>query len=189
MPTDRNLTRAEVATYAEVLLSGAKSENAVFEVGAQLADVLDTVRGSMRLRDSLADPSLSSEARAGVVKELFKDFSPSLVSVLSVMVERNEIDLLARVNRAYSQLAEKELGAVVVDVTSAVSLDDHLREVIKSKLSRDLGSDILLREHVDKSILGGIIMSAHGKRLDASMATQLEHARVALSTERIGGDE
>ena len=80
MPTDRNLTRAEVATYAEVLLSGAKSENAVFEVGAQLADVLDTVRGSMRLRDSLADPSLSSEARAGVVKELFKDFSPSLVS-------------------------------------------------------------------------------------------------------------
>ena len=77
----------------------------------------------------------------------------------------------------------------MVDVISAVSLDEHLREVIKNKLSRDLGSDILLREHVDKSILGGIIMSAHGKRLDASMATQLEHARVALSTERIGGDE
>ena len=105
------------------------------------------------------------------------------------MVERGEVNLLTRVNRAYAELAEAELGAVIVDVTSAIELDDHLRDVIKNKLSRDFGTDILLREHVDPSILGGIIMSARGNRIDASMASQLERARVALSTQLSGGDE
>jgi len=30
--------------------------------------------------------------------------------------------------------------------------------------------------------MGGIVMSAHGKRIDASIQSQLEQARVVLST-------
>ena len=33
---------------------------------------------------------------------------------------------------------------------------------------------VVLNEHVDKSLLGGIIMSANGRRIDASMRFQLD---------------
>ena len=78
---------------------------------------------------------------------------------------------------------------VVVDVTTAVPLDDHLRDVISTKLSADLGRSVRLNETVDRSILGGIIMSTHGRRMDASVRTQLSNARQVLATASTGGEE
>jgi F-type H+-transporting ATPase subunit delta len=188
MPIDRNLARQEVSTYATCLLEAAKAEDAVFEVGTQLQDALLIIRANMRLRDVLKESSIPGLRRVEVLREVFAGRDEALVKVLCIMVERDDIQLLSRVCEEYGILSEQALNVVIVDVTSAVALDDHLRTVITTKLSRDFGSDILLREHVDSSILGGIILSAHGERLDASMTSQLEHARVALSTGRSGGD-
>ncbi len=188
MPTDRNLTRQEVSTYATCLLEAARAEDAVFEVGTQLQNALLIVRANMRLRDALKEPSIPSAKRIEVLEDVFGNCDAALVEVLHVMVERDDIQLLSRVCEEYGVLSEQDLNAVIVDVTSAVALDDHLREVLTTKLSEDFGSDILLREYVDPSILGGIIMSTHGERIDASMTSQLEHARGVLSTELSGGD-
>ena len=76
-----------------------------------------------------------------------------------------------------------------MDVTTAVPLDDHLRDVISKKLSADLGHGVRLNESVDASILGGFIISTHGKRMDASVKTQLNHARQVLKTASTGGEE
>jgi F-type H+-transporting ATPase subunit delta len=73
-----------------------------------------------------------------------------------------------------------ELNLVAVDVTTAVELDDYLRDLIKKKASSELGKDIVLNEHVDKSILGGIIMSTKDERIDASLLTLVEKTREAL---------
>ena len=85
-------------------------------------------------------------------------------------------------------MAEDALDAVLVTVVTAVELDDHLREVITDKLRKDFNRDVIIREFVDKSIVGGIIMSAHGRRIDASIATQLEKARAALAATPVGGE-
>ena len=77
-------------------------------------------------------------------------------------------------------MLSKEQNVTVVDVTTYVELDDHLREVITNKAAKDFGTDIVLREHIDKTMLGGILMSANGKRLNASVRWQLENARNAL---------
>ena len=66
-----------------------------------------------------------------------------------------------------------------MDVTTAIALDDHLREIITTKTAKDLGTQVVLREHIDKSILGGIIMSAP---LDQDIITNgytADHAAVA----------
>ena len=52
----------------------------------------------------------------------------------------------------------------------------------------DLGHEVILREKVDPSIIGGIIISTHGHRIDASIASQLETARTVLSAAPTGGE-
>ena len=113
---------------------------------------------------------------------------PALVDVLLVMSERDDLELANRVYAAFDGLIEEKLGVVVVDVTTAVPLDDALRETISNKAAQDLGKKVVLRERVDKSILGGIIMSASGRRIDASIATQLDTARTVLKTTTDGGE-
>ena len=179
MPINRMLAKQQVATYAECLLAAAQESGRAFEDIEDLKSARRAVTRSSQMREFLQDPNISAENKSALVKDVFSGLAPEVVSVVAVMAERCEIGLLGRV----------ATDMVVVDVTTAVPLDDHLRDVISTKLAADLGRSVRLNESVDPSILGGIIMSTHGKRMDASVKTQLDHARQVLSTASTGGEE
>lgn len=188
MPKDRMLTKREVTTYAEVLLEATKETGNVLEVAAELKELQEVILTHPNLREAFNDDSLTAEARVNVLNEVFKGFDPALLKVMGVMVERREIGLLHRVVGEFEVLAEDALNVVILDVTTVVELDDALRQTIKSKYAAQFGKDVMLREHVDPSILGGIVLGARGKRIDASVATQLEQTRAALSSVKTGGE-
>lgn len=188
MPKDRMLIKREVTTYAQVLLDAAKGANNILEVGEQLEQAKVTIQGHPALREALNDETLGSEARSNIIAEVFKDFDPALVKVLAVMADRQDMGLLGRVLEEFNDEAEDALGVVIMDVTTVVELDDELREAIKSKYAAQFGKEVMLREHIDPSLIGGIVLGAHGKRIDASVSTQLERTRVALSSVQTGGE-
>ena len=191
MPNNRLLAKEEVATYVSTLTEAAFNEGGaekVLQVREQLDFVLHTWRGNSELRDALANPVYSPEQRYTLAANVFEGIDPLAVSVVAVMAEREDLDKLASVVNAYRDAAEEKLGVAVVDVTTVVELDDHLRQVITEKLTADLGKDVVLREHIDKSILGGIILSTNGKRIDASVASELERTRAVLKEENDGGE-
>ncbi|MEG0015798.1 MAG: F0F1 ATP synthase subunit delta [Gordonibacter sp.] len=192
MPINRHVVREEVATYASVLLDGAYEaggQSAVLEVRDQLEDILRATRSSMDLSTMLEDTSsYTAEQRTQVVRGVFAECNPVLVDVLAVMAERGDGALITRVWESYNDQLERRLNVSVVDVTTVVALDDKLRDLIINKTAADLGTDVVLREHIDQSLLGGILMSANGKRIDASVLTQLESARNVLKLSTDGGE-
>jgi F-type H+-transporting ATPase subunit delta len=189
MPTNRMLDKQAAAAYVSCLLEAAQGANRVFEDLEDLRAARRAVSGSSQMREFLQNRSIPAKNKKAFLRDALKGMSPEVISTVAVMAERDEIRLLGRVTENYESAAEAATKSVVVDVTTAVPLDDHLREVIKAKLKADLGSDVRLNESVDRSILGGIIMSAHGKLMDASVKTQLVHARSVLSKVPTGGDE
>ncbi len=191
MPTNRLVIKETVDTYAQVLLDAANAaggQEAVLEVRDQLEVVTKALRSNIDLQVALAEKAYTPEQREELVHNVFTGMHPALVDVLLVMSERDDLELANRVYAAFDGLIEEKLGVVVVDVTTAVPLDDALRETISNKAAQDLGKKVVLRERVDKSILGGIIMSASGRRIDASIATQLDTARTVLKTTTDGGE-
>lgn len=191
MPTNRQILKEKVATYASVLLDSAYEaggQDAVLEVRDQAERILRIARSNMDLSDALEDSSYTPEQRGQLVRNLFASSNPVLVDVLAVMAEREDFALLSRVWASYGEQLERKLNVTVVDVTTVVELDDRLREVITKKAEADLGTNVVLREHIDKSLLGGILMSANGKRIDASVLSQLESARNVLKLSTDGGE-
>jgi F-type H+-transporting ATPase subunit delta len=188
MRTDRALAKPTIETYASVLLDAAEAEGTVFDVGAQLNQAAAVVRGHAELRDTLVDDSVPGAVRRDIVSDVLSGLNPALVATIGLMAERGNIDVLSSVAETYGDLAEKRLNVVVVDVTTVVDLNDALREAIKNKLAAEFDCGIVLREQVDPAIIGGIIMSAHGRRVDASIVSQLDRTRVQLSTAHTGGE-
>ena len=191
MPTNRLVAKETVDTYAQVLLDAANAaggQDAVLEVRDQLEVVMRALRSNIDLQVALAEKAYTPEQREELVRNVFTGMNPVLVDVLLVMSERDDLELANRVYAAFDGLIEEKLGVVVVDVTTAVPLDDALRETISNKAAQDLGKKVVLRERVDKSILGGIIMSANGRRIDASVTSQLDHARNVLKQTTDGGE-
>lgn len=190
MPTNRLLVKEEVATYTTMLLEAAFNEGGqerVLELRDQLEQILGIYRGNADLREALANPALQPEQRGALAANVFEGVDPLANSVLAVMAERDNLGELGSVVAAFRSASDEKLGVCVVDVTTVVELDDELRNVITEKLSKDLGKNVVLREHIDTSILGGIIMTTQGKRIDASVASQLEHTRNVL-TQNDGGE-
>ena len=188
MRTSRALAKQIVATYAGALFDAAAASGDVDAVSTQLDAVVRLVRSHAPLRDALRDDSTPGSKRAQILRNVLAGLHPALVDTLALMVERENFDLLPSVVEEYARVSEERRGIVAVDVTTAVQLTDALRQTISAKLSADLGTGVALREKVDPSIIGGIVISTHGHRIDASIASQLEAARIVLSTAPTGGE-
>ena len=164
------------------------ADDAVDAVGSQLEDVARIVRGHAELRDALLGDVIPAQSKGDIAREVFATMHPAVAATLGVMAERGNVDLLSSVVDTYTAVAEEKRNRVAIEVTTVVELTDALREAITSKFAADLGKEVALREKVDPAIIGGIIIKTSGRKIDASIASQLEAARVTLSTAHTGGD-
>ena len=182
MATNRLIVKEQIATYTSLLFEAVKNEGGsegVLRLSNE-AKQIAAMRGNADLDAALKDPGYTPEQKATLARNVFADANPALVSVIALMAERDELDYLPRVADGIEERMKDELNIVVVDVTTAVELDDHLRDLIKKKAGSEMGKTVMLNERVDKSILGGIIMSTKDERIDASLLTQVEKTREAL---------
>ena len=118
-----------------------------------------------------------------------RKFSPEVLETLAAMQREDDLDLVAQVAKQYKEYLDAEDKTVFVTVTTAVPLDDDLREKVRAKAEADLKAPVYLVERVDPSIIGGIMLEARGKRHDASVRAQLANIRKTLSSSFIGGEE
>lgn len=118
-----------------------------------------------------------------------RKFSPEVLETLAAMQREDALDLVAQVAKQYKEYLDAEDKTVSVTVTTAVPLDDDLREKVRAKAESDLKAPVYLVERVDPSIIGGIMLEARGKRHDASVRAQLANIRKTLSSSFIGGEE
>lgn len=72
------------------------------------------------------------------------------------------------------------LSGVSAEVTSALPLTNEEKDTVKKDVLSKIGSPATVTFRVVPSILGGIVISAGGKVLDASVAGQLESMRQRL---------
>lgn len=192
MPTNRLVVKETIAVYASTLfdaVNAADGQDGVLEVRDQLGQVAAAIRGNVDLSTALTNEGYTPAQKGELARNVFAQCNPALAEVLGVMAERGDLDLINRVAANYEEQLAGKLNLAVVDVTTVVELDDHLREVITKKAETELGMNVVLNEKIDKSLLGGIIMSAQGRRIDASMRFQLDNARAVLRQATVDGGE
>ncbi|GAB4281019.1 MAG: ATP synthase F1 subunit delta [Coriobacteriia bacterium] len=176
-------------TYARALFELAQAAGAVDEADEGLQSIVKAVRTHAGLRDALGDASVPAEKKREIVREIFAgQASPEAVAVATVLAERGEIETLEAVGRLFREISERELGMVVAEVTTAVPLNDDMRKLLTDKLSSMLDRPVTLREQVDPSIVGGVVIKVAGRVLDGSVALQLDHAKATLASTLSGGE-
>lgn len=183
MKTNRLINNKKIEFYADALVTGIYEnggKEALVEAREQMRFIIRYMRSKPEFIGVINDDSYTGETLNNLIHNVFVDFNPILLDVVGVMTERHDMELLARVYHAFDQELSDKYGMVAVDVQTAVELDDHLRDIIKAKVQNDLGKEAILNERINKDMLGGIIMSVQGKRIDASVRAQLDKARIVL---------
>lgn len=73
------------------------------------------------------------------------------------------------------------MGYAMVDVKSAFPLSGSTKAEVKSFIEEQTGaSEVVLRESVDESVLGGVRLRVPGREIDATLARNLTLLRTRL---------
>jgi F-type H+-transporting ATPase subunit delta len=103
-----------------------------------------------------------------------------------LLADRDRLDVLPDVARAYDTLVDRELGRARVTIRSAQALTPaDLTEL--EQLARRLtgASQVIVSTAVDPDLIGGVVLDAAGTVYDGSVKTQL--ARLADRMANAGG--
>ena len=152
----------EMKTAAEADLARQR-EAALAEAQVERERILGDLRGqvaalSIAAAQKLIGEALDEKRQHALINEFFSGVKAGKVAVLE--------------NAAIS-------GASA-EVTSAVTLTPEEKEVVKRDVLSKLGNQATVSFRVNPAILGGLVIKAGGKLLDASVSGQLEGLKQSL---------
>ena len=177
--------RRAAASYAKALFAVAKERNQSEVVSRELAAMAATLESGRELRDFFARPWIPPRAKRAVATEVAQrsDFSTLTRDFLALLAERRRTDYLTVIIEKYEALLDADLGRVRGFVRCAVPLTDAQQVMLSAKLAQALGGrQVVLKEVVDRAMLGGFIVESGSVVLDGSLEGQLERMRRRLAS-------
>lgn len=170
------------SVYAEALYDLALEEGLCDQALEEL-EALDqgfaTEPDFLRL---LASPALSKQERCQILDESFRGrVQPYILNTLKLLTQKGYIRRFHGCVASFRARYYREHGIVPVEAVTAVPLTDDQKQRLTEKLAAITGKQILLRDRVDPSCLGGVRLNFDGKQLDDTVAHRLEAIRAKLT--------
>lgn len=167
--------------YARALLELAREDGSLDRVETDLATFVKACSGELGM--VLSNPVFTQGERRAVLDAVLArlDFHAYTLSFLRLVLDKNRMDRLVDIHRAYRALADVEAGRVRATVTTAFALDAAMSEAVSDSLAAVTGKDVVITTRVDPSLLGGMVAQVGGRVYDASLRTRLDLLQLSLA--------
>jgi F-type H+-transporting ATPase subunit delta len=171
-------------TYARSLYEAAREAGRVAEVREELADFVETTRQVPELQEILRNPQLDKRAKSAAVDAVAGEGDPLVRNLLRLLVEKNRGGEVEEVAAEFERLAALEEGQLTVSLTTAFELSDDEARAIVQQIESSSGRRVEATRSVDPALIGGIVLQAGSRRVDASVRGRLERLSRQLTTTR-----
>ena len=132
----------------------------------------------------LGNMSMSKEERVRIVDETFKgQIHEYTLNFLKILVERGAIHEFPECAAAYQESYFRDHQVAVAEVTTAAALSGEQRNKLLEKLKKLAGKEIVLKEKIDPSVLGGVLLQMDGKRYDNTVRHRLAAIKQTMAGE------
>lgn len=167
--------------YAEAILHVAEEKGQAEELLEELNGLVEYLDKNPELEQFFASPLIEEEPHAQAIEKAFRGrASDLLVDSLLVVNRKGRLSAVRAIAVAYRAALRELRGWMDVHVRTAVPLPAALREQLVQALAASTSRKPALIEHVDPSVLGGLVVEVEGRKIDASVASRLHHLSAAL---------
>ena len=99
------------------------------------------------------------------------------------------LDYTEQIYKDYIELTNQYKKQVSVEVISAIELDEKMLKEIKKDVDSKTGLDVRVKNTVDKSIIGGLLIKIGEKIIDLSVKNKIEDLKSKLKALEIRGED
>jgi F-type H+-transporting ATPase subunit delta len=168
--------------YAQALFDLAKSENTVEAVEKGLVEFGQMASESEDFARFLRSPVISADDKAAALEKILSgaNVDATVANFLRVIARNGRLFALPATIKAYRDLSAGARGEVSADVTSAAPLSAAQLKTLAETLKAKVGKTVTLNEHVDPSLIGGLVVKVGSRMIDSSLKTKLAAMKVAM---------
>lgn len=167
--------------YAKAAFEYARTDKALAVWSSSLAVVASVVQQT-EVKALLNSPTIASDQKAAILFDLCGDeINAKVKKFVTVMAENKRLSLLKEVKDVFENLKSQQEKFADIKVSTAFELDEKIKTVLAEKLSKTLESEVSLSADIDKSLIGGVVISAGDMVIDGSV-----RGRLAKLSEAVG---
>lgn len=168
--------------YAAALFDVAKKNNSLDAAQAGLASVAALVDGSPELKAVFGSAAIPAQKKLAVAQPLAAELGvpQEIQRLITALGDRDRLGLIADVASAFDAKVRQEKQILQADVTTAVPLSAERTAALAASLGKALGGTVTIAQHVDPSIVGGVIAKVGSLVFDGSVTRQLERMKTEL---------
>ncbi len=151
-------------------------------IAADLDQVFRLWQDDPGFRSFIADPRLdAAEQRRGAFAVLEKaGVGTEVRNLVGVLIVNRRLGRLPEVAASFGALLAARRGQQVAHVSTAHPLSDTQRAQITARLTEAGYSGVTLRETVDPSLLGGLVVRIGSRLYDNSLKSKLQRLQYAM---------
>lgn len=164
--------------YSQSLFDAALDQNNLDLVFEELAGLKEVIEGNQAFFKVLEYPFITLDEKLKIINEVFsKSFNSIICDFLKVLIEKDRINILNEILKDFEELYYDYKKLLKVHVTTAFELKEDYREKLVLKLKEVFKEDIVLEVSIDPTIVGGLLIRAKDKIIDATVKGKLDRMK------------
>ena len=166
--------------YAEALFSLSEELGISDNVLSDLSVTVEILRKYPEYVKLMDTPAVSVPEKLSLADAAFSSVEATVSSVVKILAEKHSVYLFPEIVKEYTALYNDSRGICHAEIVSAVELTDAHRQRLKEKLEDMTGKTIVIKNTIDKSVLGGIKLRYLGRELDGTLKARLSSIEKSL---------
>ena len=164
--------------YAKALFMLATDRGESQLVADDMKAIGKVMAENRELNVVLANPTIPSDKKLGIVKALFTDMvSEATMAFLIFVVSKNRSVHLRGISDAYLEMYRDANGIVMSDLVTHQPIDENAREMVTRMVAEYTGKTVELHDRTDEKMLGSFKLEFDNKMYDARIRTKIMKLR------------
>ena len=178
------LTAKAAIPYARALYDFSVEQNLMHQITADFQNLEVFLAQTPDLKEFLHNPLFSSEQKQELLDKTLKtQVNQETFKFLSVLVQRDRIDILDSVITGYLALVYELASIKMIEVSTAFAFTNLQKNTLIKKLKELTNArEIRLVINVDSSLIGGFLIKTNSKVIDFTVKNQLQLLAKHLDT-------
>jgi F-type H+-transporting ATPase subunit delta len=173
--------------YSEALFEIAKDQDVVDQVKQEFEVFMELWESVTHFPEFLFAPIIKNENKHSLIRAIFANhFSTIFINFLCLLVDRHRQFFIPNIWRYFLQFYDDYKKQQLVKIYSAVPIPEDVLTVLGEKIKAKIHEDVLLRNKIDPSLIGGIVIKSETELYDLSVARELKNINTYISESKLG---
>lgn len=169
-------------TYSDALFEVGVENNSLETFLEEISFIEKTFIEYPDFLELFRTPRISIDERKETIQSIFGEkISTEMLNFLKIILDKRRASEIFEIKKEFQVAVHRHNNILEATVISAVAISEEQSEKIKKSLKVVTGNDILIKNKVDETLIGGVVIYIGDKVIDGSVKKKLSDLKEELA--------